>query len=98
MNIVFPIIGFQMVTTNLFQCLGMVRKSIFLSLTRQLIFLVPCVWFLPAVLGSEVGVWYSFPVSDSLAAVTTGIFAIDLLKKLGHLRDGEDPKILGSQI
>ncbi|MBQ1842410.1 MAG: MATE family efflux transporter, partial [Bacteroidales bacterium] len=44
MNIVFPIVGFQMVTTNLFQCLGMVSKSIFLSLTRQLLFLVPCVY------------------------------------------------------
>ena len=52
MNIVFPIVGFQMVTTNLFQCLGMVSKSIFLSLTRQLLFLVPCVYFLPAALGS----------------------------------------------
>ena len=39
MNLAFPIIGFQMVTTNLFQCLGMVRKSIFLSLSRQLLFL-----------------------------------------------------------
>ena len=98
MNIVFPIVGFQMVTTNLFQCLGMVRKSIFLSLTRQLIFLVPCVYFLPAAMGSEVGVWYSFPISDSLAAITTGVFAIDLLRKLGRLQDGEDPTILGSQI
>ncbi len=98
MNIVFPIVGFQMVTTNLFQCLGMVRKSIFLSLTRQLIFLVPCVYFLPAALNSEVGVWYSFPISDSLAAITTGVFAIDLLRKLGRLQDGEDPTILGSQI
>ncbi len=98
MNIVFPIVGFQMVTTNLFQCLGMVRKSIFLSLTRQLIFLVPCVYFLPAALNSEVGVWYSFPIADSLAAITTGVFAIDLLRKLGRLQDGEDPTILGSQI
>ena len=66
MNIVFPIVGFQMVTTNLFQCLGMVSKSIFLSLTRQLLFLVPCVYFLPAALGSEIGVWYSFPISATI--------------------------------
>ena len=98
MNIVFPIVGFQMVTTNLFQCLGMVSKSIFLSLTRQLLFLVPCVYFLPAALGSEIGVWYSFPISDFLSSVLTAILAVGLLKKLGKLKDGDDPSILGSKI
>ena len=47
MNVIFPIIGFQMVATNLFQCLGMVHKSIILSLSRQLLFLVPSVFILP---------------------------------------------------
>ena len=98
MNIVFPIVGFQMVTTNLFQCLGMVSKSIFLSLTRQLLFLVPCVYVLPAALGSEIGVWYSFPISDFLSSVLTAILAVGLLKKLGKLKDGDDPSILGSKI
>ena len=47
MNIVFPIVGFQMVGTNLFQCLGMVSKSVFLSLSRQLLCLVPFIYLLP---------------------------------------------------
>jgi len=98
MNVVFPIVGFQMVTTNLFQCLGMVRKSIFLSLSRQLLFLLPCIYILPPLLESEVGVWYSFPISDTTAAIITAILAAGLLKKLGKLRDGDDPSILGSQI
>ena len=98
MNIVFPIVGFQMVTTNLFQCLGMVRKSIFLSLSRQLLFLLPCIYILPPLLESEVGVWYSFPISDTTAAIITAILAAGLLKKLDKLRDGDDPSILGSQI
>ncbi|MBO5582200.1 MAG: MATE family efflux transporter, partial [Bacteroidales bacterium] len=98
MNLAFPIIGFQMVTTNLFQCLGMVRKSIFLSLSRQLLFLLPCIYLLPPLLESEAGVWYSFPISDTVAALVTGIFAIGLLRKLGSLQDGADPSILGSQI
>ena len=98
MNIAFPIIGFQMVTTNLFQCLGMVRKSIFLSLSRQLLFLLPCIYILPPLLQSEAGVWYSFPISDTVAAIVTGIFAAGLLRKLGSLQDGDDPSILGSQI
>ena len=98
MNVAFPIIGFQMVTTNLFQCLGMVNKSIFLSLSRQLLFLLPCIYILPPLLESETGVWYSFPISDTIAAVVTAFFAVGLIRKLGRLEDGDDPAILGSKI
>ena len=98
MNVAFPIVGFQMVTTNLFQCLGMVNKSIFLSLSRQLLFLVPCIYILPGIIGSEMGVWYSFPISDSLAAILTAILAAGLVRKLRNLKDGDDPSILGSKI
>ena len=98
MNLAFPIIGFQMVTTNLFQCLGMVRKSIFLSLSRQLLFLLPLIYILPPLLESESGVWYSFPISDTVAAIVTAIFAWSLIRKLGQLKDGDDPAVLGSQI
>jgi Na+-driven multidrug efflux pump len=98
MNLAFPIIGFQMVTTNLFQCLGMVNKSIFLSLSRQLLFLLPCIYILPPLLESETGVWYSFPISDTIAAIVTAFFAVGLLKNLGRLKDGDDPAILGSKI
>ena len=98
MNLAFPIVGFQMVTTNLFQCLGMVRKSIFLSLSRQLLFLLPCIYILPALLESETGVWYSFPIADTVAAIVTAVMAWSLIAKLGKLSDGEDPSILGSQL
>ena len=98
MNPVFPIVGFQMVTTNLFQCLGMVKKSIFLSLSRQLLFLLPCIYILPPILESEAGVWYSFPISDTVSAIVTGILAWNLIVKLGKLKDGDDPSILGSQL
>ena len=97
-NMVFPIVGFQMVTTNLFQCLGMVKKSIFLSLSRQLLFLLPCIYILPAILESDAGVWYSFPISDSISAIITALLGVALLRKLGRLKDGDDPSVLGSQI
>ncbi len=97
-NMAFPIIGFQMVTTNLFQCLGMVRKSVFLSLSRQLLFLLPCIYILPPLLESESGVWYSFPISDTISAIITALLGWNLLVKLGKLKDGDDPDILGSQI
>lgn len=98
MNLAFPIVGFQMVTSNLFQCLGMVRKSIFLSLSRQLLFLVPCIYLLPPIFESEAGVWYSYPISDTVAAIVTAVMAWSLIAKLGKLSDGEDPSILGSQL
>lgn len=99
MNCALPIVGFQMVTTNLFQCLGMVNKSIFLSLSRQLLFLLPCLYFLPEVMGGSVcGVWYSFPIADTISAIVTGILAISLIRKLSALNDGDSPASLGSKI
>lgn len=98
MNLAFPIIGFQMVTTNLFQCLGMVNKSIFLSLSRQLLFLLPCIYILPGILQSEAGVWYSFPISDTISSVITAIMGWNLIVNLSKMKDGDDPSILGGQI
>ena len=97
MNICLPIVGFQMVSTNLFQCLGMVHKSILLSLSRQLLFLVPLIYFLPVFCG-HIGVWLSFPIADSLAIVMTTTLVVRLIRKLRRLRDGDDPGILGSKI
>ena len=64
----FPIIGFQMVTSNFFQSIGMAGKAIFLSLTRQMLILLPCLLILPHFFGVA-GVWYSMPVSDLLASL-----------------------------
>ena len=97
MNIAFLLIGMQMVSTNFFQCLGMVGKSVFLSLSRQLLFLVPLVYILPLWLGVK-GVWYSFPISDAVSFVVTGIMILNLMHKFSRLKDGDDPAILGSTI
>ena len=67
-----PIIGFQLVTTNFFQSIGKVNKSIFLSLTRQVLMLIPLLIILPHFFG-EKGVWYSIPISDLVAAILTVI-------------------------
>ena len=83
MNIMFPIIGFQIISTNLFQCLGMVKKSVFLSLSRQLIFLLPALYLLPLAFGIE-GVWLSYPASDVLAFTCTVILIIRLIRQLEH--------------
>lgn len=68
---IFPIVGFQMVTTNFFQSIGKAKISIFLSLTRQLIFLIPFLLILPNFLGQQ-GVWISMPLSDLLSSIVAG--------------------------
>ena len=70
MSIFMPLIGFQLVTTNFFQSIGQVKKSIFLSLTRQVLLLIPLLLILPLFI-SEKGVWYSMPISDVIAAMLT---------------------------
>ena len=68
------IIGFQMVTGNLFTSIGKAGKAIFLSLTRQVIYLIPLALILPRVFMDPLdGVWWSIPVSDTLSAVTAVI-------------------------
>ena len=97
MNIMLPIVGFQIASSNLFQSLGMVKKSIILSLSRQLLFLLPCLYFLP--LGFEAtGIWMSYPVADGIASLVTVILLSRLFKKFRKLNDGDDPSILGSTI
>ncbi len=65
------IIGFQMVAGNLFTSIGKAGRSIFLSLTRQVIYLIPLTLLLPMVFADPLdGVWWAIPVSDALAAVT----------------------------
>ena len=70
--LVFPIVGFQMVTSNFFQSIGMANKAIFLSLTRQLLFLLPCLIILPTYIGAA-GIWWSMPVSDMAASIVAAV-------------------------
>lgn len=96
-NLAFPLVGFQMVATNFFQSLGMVHKSILLSLSRQLLFLVPLIYFLPIFFGHR-GVWMSFPIADTAATLLSSILLLSLFRKFRKLNDGDDPAILGSKI
>lgn len=66
----FPIVGIQIVSTAFFQSIGYAKKSIFLSLTRQLIFLVPAIFILPHLYADPLeGLWHAAPVADALASV-----------------------------
>lgn len=77
----FPIVGFQMVTTNFFLSIGHARVSIILSLTRQVIFLTPALIVLPGIF-SLFGVWMAIPTADLLSALVTLIILKKQLKKI----------------
>ena len=80
-------VGFQMVTGNFFTSIGMAGKSIFLSLTRQVIYLIPLALLLPSFFINEPidGVWWSLPISDFASALTACIMLIVELKKFRRL-------------
>ena len=63
-----PIVGYQMIVTNFFQSIGKAKISIFLSLSRQLLFLVPLIGVMPLFFGVN-GVWVAMPISDSFSAI-----------------------------
>lgn len=77
----YPLVGFQMVVTNFFQCIGKVKISIFLSLSRQLLFLIPFLVILPQFFKLD-GVWASLPSSDLLASLVAAFIMIVYLRRL----------------
>ena len=79
--IAFPIIGFQIVVSNYFQSIGQAANAVVLSLSRQILFLIPALWILPRVLGLD-GVWVAGPVSDVVSAMISIGFLIHLTRAL----------------
>lgn len=78
----FPIVGVQIVSTAFFQSIGMAGKSIFLSLTRQLIFLLPALLILPHLMEDKVlGVWCAMPTADCAAAILSVVMLFIQIKK-----------------
>lgn len=71
----FPIVGFQMVTSNFFQCIGKAFKAVILSTTRQMLFLVPLLLILPGIMQLD-GVWWALPISDGLSTFLAAYFLI----------------------
>lgn len=78
--LVYPLIGFQMVTGNFFQSIGMPGKSILMSLSRQVLILIPCLLILPGHLGID-GVWYSLPLSDAISVILAASLLIVQMRK-----------------
>ena len=77
----FWMVGFQIVTTNFFQALGMAGKAVFLSLTRQILFMIPLLFILPPLWGLD-GVWAAFPISDFVATVVAAFLLYSQIKRI----------------
>ncbi len=77
----FPFVGFQIVASNFFQCIGKPHKAIVMSMTRQVLFLVPLLLFLPDLYGSD-GVWFSMPIADCAATILAGALLYSQIRKL----------------
>jgi putative MATE family efflux protein len=71
LNVVIPVIGFQIVAASVFQALGRAGPALVLALARRVFFLVPLILLLPLIWGLR-GIWIAYPVADVLATILTG--------------------------
>lgn len=77
----FPVVGFQVVSSNFFQAIGKARTSMFLNLLRQVIVLIPMVLVLPPLMGMD-GIWLAGPVADLTAAAVTAVMITREMRRL----------------
>ncbi len=94
MVMMFPIVGIQIVSTAFFQSIGYAPKSIFLSLTRQLIFLLPAIFILPHVFANPLeGLWHAAPTADGLASILAIILLVKQIRKFKKMQGVETTPI-----
>lgn len=79
LTMAFAVLGFHVVATSFFQCIGMAKQAIFLSLTRQVILMIPILCILPHYIGFD-GIWLSNPIADLCASGVTAFFLYYQLK------------------
>jgi putative MATE family efflux protein len=83
-----PLIGFQIVASNYFQATGRPKQAAILSLTRQVLFLIPLILFLPYFFGLQ-GIWFAPPISDLFSALVTGLFFFTDVRRLTAFHEKE---------
>ena len=77
----FPLVGFQIVAAAFFQYIGHAKLAIFVSMTRQMLFLLPLLWIIPRHMGAT-GVWMSMPIADCASITLAAILLYRELKRL----------------
>lgn len=86
--IFLPIVGFQVVGASIFQAIGKAKPALFLSMSRQILFLIPAILILPLFFKLP-GIWYAFPVSDLLSAIITLIWVFREVKLLNNMHTAQ---------
>ena len=84
-----PIVGFNIVAGNFFQHIGKPKRAILLSVSRQLLFIVPLLFILPPIYGVD-GVWYAIPIADF---VSTALAAVLLMLQIRKLRQNPSSEV-----
>jgi putative MATE family efflux protein len=79
--LLLPLVGFQIIASNFFQAIGRAKTAMFLTLTRQVIILLPAVLIFPQYFGLQ-GLLYAAPFADVISSILTGIFFILAMKHL----------------
>lgn len=88
-TIMFPIIGFQIISSVYFQAVGKPKLSLFISLSRQIIILIPCIIIMSRLFGLT-GIWFAAPTSDFISTVITFILIKREMKTLKHLQKEQE--------
>ena len=86
----FPLVGFQILSSSFFQSIDKAQKSILLSITRQVVFLIPLLVVLPSFWGVR-GVWVSMPIADFFAILLAVMLITGQLRKMGIWRKDKSP-------
>ncbi|MHC1734872.1 MAG: MATE family efflux transporter [Erysipelotrichaceae bacterium] len=88
-----PVVGFQIIGANFFQAIGRSKTAMFLTLTRQVILLIPAVLIFPQLWGMD-GLLHAAPFADFLSAILTGVFFYYGMKDLTKMHEGQATEIL----
>ena len=78
-----PVIGFQIVSAGYFQAVGKPKQAMILTLSRQVLLLIPFLFVLPLFFGLD-GIWYSGPASDLISALLTGAWLLMEIRQLNR--------------
>ena len=81
--IMFPVVGFAILVGNFFQFIGKAKRAIILSMSRQMLFIVPLLLILPRFWGTD-GVWFAIPIADAVATLLAAILLIYQLRRLSN--------------
>ncbi|SET02737.1 putative efflux protein, MATE family [Draconibacterium orientale] len=84
-----PLVGFQVVASNFFQAIGKAGLSMFATVFRQIIMLIPLIYILPGFFDID-GIWISYPVADTMSALVVGFILYREWKRLPLIVQNSD--------